>query len=95
MIERTNQAFHELDKKYYLQTFKRYPLALEKGTGALVFDVEGKAYIDALGGIAVTSVGHSHPRVVKAICDQAARLVHISNFYVSDACPKTYLAFWP
>ena len=90
MIEKTNQAFNELDKKYYLQTFRRYPLTLEKGKGARVWDVEGNEYIDALGGIAVTSVGHSHPRVVEAIRDQASRLIHISNFYLSE--PQVMLA---
>src|SRR6056297_3592085 len=90
MIEKTNQAFDELDKKYYLQTFRRYPLTLEKGKGARVWDVEGNEYIDALGGIAVTSVGHSHPRVVEAIREQASRLIHISNFYLSE--PQVMLA---
>lgn len=63
--------------------YKRFPLTLVKGLGSKVWDANGKEYIDALAGIAVNSVGHCHPKVVKAIQDQAAELIHISNFYVS------------
>lgn len=83
-MEKSNLAYHDLDKKYYLQTFKRYPLVIVKGKGAKVWDVEGKEYIDMLAGIAVNSVGHCHPGVVKAIQEQASRLIHISNFYLSE-----------
>lgn len=79
----TNKAYHQLDHQYYLPTFKRYPLVLERGKGARVWDVEGNEYIDALAGIAVNNLGHCHPKVVKAIQEQAARLIHISNFYLS------------
>lgn len=84
MTQKTNQAFDKLDKKYYLQTFKRFPVTLEKGEGAHVWDVEGNEYIDALGGIAVSSLGHNHPELVKAIHLQASKLIHISNFYLSE-----------
>jgi len=80
----TNKELHQLDQQYYLQTFKRYPLAFERGKGARIWDVEGTEYIDMLAGIAVNSVGHSHPKVVKAIQEQAAKITHISNFYVSE-----------
>lgn len=86
----TNQSLHELDKKYYLQTYRRLPLALARGEGARVWDVEGKEYIDALAGIAVNSLGHCHPRVVAAIREQAGRLMHISNYFVSE--PQVNLA---
>ena len=79
----TNEELHQLDQQYYLQTFKRYPLAFDHGKGSRLWDVEGNEYIDMLAGIAVNSVGHSHPKVVKAIQEQAAKLTHISNFYVS------------
>jgi acetylornithine/N-succinyldiaminopimelate aminotransferase len=79
-----NKELHQLDQEYYLQTFKRYPLAFERGKGAHLWDVEGKEYIDMLAGIAVNSVGYSHPKVVKAIQEQAAKLTHISNFFVSE-----------
>jgi len=79
-----NDTYDKLDKKYYLQTFKRYPLTFDYGKGSHIWDVEGNEYIDMLGGIAVNSVGHCHPKVVKAIQDQAAKLIHISNFYLSE-----------
>ncbi|MDA3860121.1 MAG: aspartate aminotransferase family protein [Melioribacteraceae bacterium] len=79
-----NKTYNELDRMYYLQTFKRYPLTFDHGKGSHIWDVEGNEYIDMLGGIAVNSVGHSHPTVVKAIQNQAAKLIHISNFYLSE-----------
>lgn len=84
MPQKLNKTYDELDKKYYLQTFKRYPLTFDHGKGSHIWDVEGNEYIDMLGGIAVNSVGHCHPKVVKAIQDQAAKLIHISNFYLSE-----------
>lgn len=74
----------ELDKKYYLNAFKRFPITLVKGLGAKVWDNEGHEYIDALAGIAVNSLGHRNLVVVEAIKDQADRLIHISNFYLSE-----------
>lgn len=84
MIQKSNISYQELDKRFYLQTFKRFLLTLERGEGSYVWDVEGNKYIDAIGGIAVNCIGHCHPKVVKAIRDQAGKLMHISNFYVSD-----------
>lgn len=71
------------DYQYYLQTYKRYPVVLERGEGAYVWDTNGKRYLDALAGIAVNNLGHSHPKVVQAVQEQAAKLIHISNFYTS------------
>lgn len=88
MTDTTN--YQELDKTYYLPTFKRFPLTLVKGEGSKVWDDKGKEYIDAMAGIAVNSLGHSHPRIVKAIQEQAATLIHISNFYISK--PQVLLA---
>jgi len=79
----TNKSLHEEDQKYYLPTFRRFPLALSRGKGSYVWDVEDNRYIDALAGIAVNNVGHAHPTVVRAIQEQASRLTHISNFFVS------------
>lgn len=79
----SNQILHEIDKKNYLPTFKRFPLAFIKGKGSRLWDADGKEYIDMLAGIAVNSVGHCHPKVVKAIQEQAEELMHISNFFVS------------
>lgn len=82
--ENTNTGLHEVDQEYYLPTFKRFPLALDRGEGCYVWDVEGNRYLDVLAGIAVNNLGHCHPKVVKAIQDQAAKLMHISNFFVSE-----------
>jgi len=90
MKERTNQHFQDLDKNYYLQTFRRFPITLERGQGTRVWDVEQNEYLDALGGIAVSSLGHAHPALVQAIHEQAEKLLHISNFYLSE--PQALLA---
>lgn len=71
----------DLDKKYVAQTYKRQPIVLVRGEGVSVKDVEGKEYLDFVGGIAVCSLGHCHPAVVKAISEQARKLIHASNLY--------------
>ncbi|HLW19545.1 MAG TPA: aspartate aminotransferase family protein [Cyclobacteriaceae bacterium] len=82
-MEISNNSLYQLDKVNYLPTFKRFPLAFIKGSGSRLWDADGKEYIDMLAGIAVNNVGHCHPAVVKAIQEQAAELMHISNFFVS------------
>ena len=82
-MEISNQHLYQLDKENYLPTFKRFPIAFIKGAGSRLWDADGKEYIDMLAGIAVNNVGHCHPDVVKAIQDQAAELIHVSNFFVS------------
>ena len=79
----TNNSLSDLDKQQYLQTFGRFPVTLDHGQGSHVWDVEGNEYIDALGGIAVNVLGHNHPNLVDAIKNQAGKLLHISNFYLS------------
>mgnify|MGYP005848600383 CR=1 FL=1 len=86
----TNKHWVSLDQQYYVPTYGRYPIALSHGKGAHVWDVEGKEYIDMLAGIAVNTLGHAHPELVQTISEQAARLMHISNFYVSK--PQMLLA---
>ncbi len=76
-------TYTELDHRHYLQSFKRFPVVIEKASGSRVVDTEGKEYIDALAGIAVNSTGHCHPAVVRAVSEQAALLMHISNFFLS------------
>lgn len=78
-----NEQFSRSDQEYYLPTFKRFPLAFERGFGSKLYDVDGKEYIDLLAGIAVCNVGHCHPTVVEAVRKQAGELMHISNFFVS------------
>lgn len=79
-----NQEYYEKDKENYLQVFKRLPVTFTSGNGSKLYDAEGNEYIDALAGIAVNNVGHSHPKLVKAIQEQTSRLMHISNFFTSD-----------
>jgi acetylornithine/N-succinyldiaminopimelate aminotransferase len=62
-------------------TYSRQPIALVEGHGAVVYDSEGREYIDCFSGLAVVNTGHSHPRVVEAICRQAKRIMHTSNIY--------------
>ncbi|MEW5889414.1 MAG: acetylornithine transaminase [Pseudomonadota bacterium] len=66
---------------HLMNTYSRLPVAFVRGEGAWVFDETGKRYLDALAGIAVNTLGHAHPRLVKAVADQAARIMHISNIY--------------
>ena len=66
---------------HVMHTYKRLPVTFERGEGCWLWDKQGKRYLDALAGIAVCGVGHSHPRLVKAISEQAAQLVHTSNLY--------------
>ena len=64
-----------------MNTYKRLPAAFERGAGVWVWDQQGKRYLDALAGIAVCGLGHSHPRLVQAITAQAGTLIHTSNLY--------------
>jgi predicted acetylornithine/succinylornithine family transaminase len=57
------------------------PLVLEKGQGVRVWDVDGRPYLDLIAGIAVNCLGHNHPRLVKALAEQASKLIHVSNLY--------------
>jgi len=64
-----------------MNTYGRVPIALSHGQGARVWDTNGKAYLDALAGIAVNTLGHNHPKLVPALQDQVAKLIHTSNYY--------------
>ena len=74
----------DLERRYLLQTYSRYPVAFERGKGVFLYDVDGKKYLDFVSGLGVNALGHAHPRIVKTIRDQAARLVHISNLYYHE-----------
>ncbi len=62
-------------------TYGRYPLAVASASGARLYDLAGREYVDLLSGIAVTSLGHSHPEISEVICEQAKKLVHVSNLF--------------
>ncbi|MBI1626278.1 aspartate aminotransferase family protein [Comamonas suwonensis] len=74
-------AFIEAASPHVMPTYGRVPIALERGQGCRVWDVNGKEYLDALGGIAVNTLGHNHPKLVPALQDQVAKLIHTSNYY--------------
>jgi acetylornithine/N-succinyldiaminopimelate aminotransferase len=74
----------ERERRYLLTTYNRYPVALARGKGCFVFDVDGRRYLDFVAGLGVNALGHAHPRIVKAIREQAARAVHFSNLYYNE-----------
>ncbi len=71
----------EAASPHTMNTYGRLPIALERGQGVRVWDVNGKSYIDGLGGIAVNTLGHNHPKLVPALQDQIAKIIHSSNYY--------------
>jgi acetylornithine/N-succinyldiaminopimelate aminotransferase len=77
-----------LDAENVMQTYGRLPVAFVRGEGTKLWDSEGNEYLDFLTGLAVTSLGHSHPEVAAAIADQARMLLHVSNLYYNDVQPK-------
>lgn len=100
----------KLDEHFIMHTFGRKPVMLVEGSGMEVKDDTGKTYLDFIAGIGVDSLGHCHPAVVKAITEQAQKLIHVSNYYyiekrgevakaISDllntCVPKFFRAPWP
>ena len=81
----TEEKIFERDAKNYLPVFKRYKIVLERGEGAYLYDINGKKYIDFLAGIAVNVLGHNYPPLVKAIAEQAGKVIHVSNLYYTQA----------
>ena len=72
------------DTESYLPVFSRYPIVLDHGDGSYVWDLNGRKYLDALGGIAVNVLGHNYAPLVNAIANQAKRLIHVSNLYYTE-----------
>jgi len=77
-----------LDAQHVMQTYARQPVAFVRGEGSRLWDSEGREYLDFLGGLAVTSLGHSHPEVADAVAEQARTLLHVSNLYYTEVQPK-------
>ena len=84
-----NEIIHQADQ-VLASTYTRQPLLLNKGQGYRLWDSEGREYLDFIGGIAVCSLGHAHPRIAKVLCAQANTLVHVSNLYYTQ--PQVELA---
>jgi predicted acetylornithine/succinylornithine family transaminase len=74
----------ERERQFLLQTYNRYPIVLTRGKGVFLYDIGDKRYLDFVSGLGVNALGHAHPRIVKAIRDQAAKLVHVSNLYYHE-----------
>jgi acetylornithine/N-succinyldiaminopimelate aminotransferase len=79
-MEATDLVALEADRVLF-RNYKRAPVAFSHGKGTRLFDLEGREYLDFIGGIAVSSLGHAHPALVRAVSEQAARYVHVSNLY--------------
>src|ERR1700726_810395 len=74
----------DLEKRFLLPTYNRYPVGFERGKGVFLYDFEGKKYLDFVAGLGVNALGHAHPRIVKPIREQAGRVIHISNLYYNE-----------
>ena len=86
----TTANYQDLENKVMFQTGRRAPVTLVRGEGTRVWDTDGKEYLDFVAGIAVVSLGHSHPVLVEAIQRQAEQLIHVSNLFYS--VPQVQLA---
>lgn len=84
------EELKEAADKYLMQTYSRQPISIVRGRGTKVYDLEGREYLDFVGGIAVNILGHGHPDLVHAIQRQAAQLIHTSNLYYTE--PQVKLA---
>src|SRR6202000_353502 len=74
----------DLEKDYLLQNYARHPIVLHRGDGPYMWDVTGKRYLDFIAGIGVNALGQNHPRIVRVIREQAARLIHTSNLFYNE-----------
>ncbi|MCP9472784.1 MAG: acetylornithine transaminase [Nitrospira sp.] len=84
------EELKEAAAKYLMQTYTRQPISIARGKGAKVYDLEGREYLDFVGGIAVNVLGHTHPDLVHALHRQAMQLIHVSNLYYTE--PQVHLA---
>jgi predicted acetylornithine/succinylornithine family transaminase len=71
----------EMEKTSLIQTYARTPLVIERGKGCWVWDIHGKKYLDFVSGLGVNALGYSHPRILRALRDQAKKAIHVSNLY--------------
>ena len=86
----TNQEIIDLNQTYLFPTYARAPFALVRGEGCRVWDADDKPYLDFFSSTVVTSLGHAHPRLVRAITEQAGKILHVSNLHHSE--PQAHLA---
>ena len=81
----------DIEQKMMANTYSKRPLVLTKGRGALLWDINGKEYIDCMGAYGVALIGHSHPKVVQAINDQAEKLISCHGTYYNDIRSELFL----
>jgi predicted acetylornithine/succinylornithine family transaminase len=79
-----NQELIDVAKRNFLANYRQAPIVLVEGEGCRVKDADGRQYLDLCGGIAVISVGHGHPKLVRAVAEQAARITHTSNLFFNQ-----------
>src|SRR5229473_7179008 len=72
------------ERRFLIQTYNRYPVVFGRGKGVFLYDLADKRYLDFVAGLGVNALGHAHPRIVKAIREQAARVIHLSNLYYNE-----------
>jgi acetylornithine/N-succinyldiaminopimelate aminotransferase len=81
---KTFEQIAELERRYLLGTYNRYPIVLTRGKGVFLYDLDDRRYLDFVSGLGVNALGHAHPRIVKTIREQAAKLIHVSNLYYHE-----------
>ena len=81
---KTFDQIADLERRYLLSTYNRYPVVLTRGKGVFLYDLENRRYLDFVSGLGVNALGHAHPRIVKTIREQAAKLIHVSNLYCHE-----------
>ena len=81
-IEKDFELTRSYDSKYVLNVFNPLPISFTHGKGVWLYDADGKQYMDMIGGIAVNSLGHNNKDLVKAVSDQAGKVIHCCNYYM-------------
>jgi len=84
----TNQEIIEISDRTQFSNYAHYPVAFVRGRGALLWDADGREYLDLFSGLAVTNLGHAHPRITRAIVEQSERLLHCSNVYYNEPAAR-------
>jgi len=82
---KTRNELIELESVSIFQTYKRLPIIVDKAKGCRIYDMDGKVYLDFLGGIAVNALGHGHPKIIAAASNQIKKYMHLSNYYYQEA----------
>src|SRR5579872_211511 len=81
---KTFDQIADLERRFLLGTYNRYPVVLTRGKGVFLYDLDDRRYLDFVSGLGVNALGHAHPRIVKTIREQAAKLIHVSNLYYHE-----------